>query len=406
MCLYLTALKPTSAVTDGLLPAAARLGLRVVVLTDRPAAHLAAYRAHPCPPVAVVAAAVEDAGAVAGRVLGLQERYGAPSALLSNSDHLQAATALAAGLLGLPAKDWRAAMRCKNKLLTRRVLAAAGLDTVATVEIPPGDDVAEAAATLPFPAVVKPREGVASEDVLLVGDLAELAAQAAAIRRRRGPCALVAEEYLAGELHTYDTLGDGRRLHRFGSWRTALGKPPFFTETGRDWAPRLPEAAERHLRAQLSALGVGLGACHTEFVLDGDRARVIEVNYRLIGDTMEFVYGELLGVDLFEQVIRLHLGEPLGALPDPSTVERHARVRYLTADRAGTLTETPPNLAEELPGGIRLGHRRLREPGVTAPLHGTNRDYLSVVHAIGPAPDAVTAAVDGFVSRHVWSVAG
>ncbi|TVT36093.1 siderophore biosynthesis protein [Amycolatopsis rhizosphaerae] len=406
MCLYLTALKPTTAVTDGLLPAAARLGLPVVLLTDRVPAHLAAYRGHPCPPVAVVEAEVTDAGAVAGRVLALGERYGAPSALLSNSDHLQAATALAAGLLGLPGKDWRAAMRCKNKLLTRRVLAAAGVDTVASVEIGPGEDAAEVAAKLPFPAVVKPREGVASEDVLLVGDLAELAAQAAAIRRRRGPCALVAEEYLAGELHTYDTLGDGERLHRFGSWRTSLGRPPFFTETGRDWAPCLPRQAERHLRAQLSALGVGFGACHTEFVLDGDRARVIEVNYRLIGDTMEFVCGDLLGVDLFEQVVRLHLGEPLGALPDPSAVDGHARVRYLAADRAGMLTEAPPDLADELPGGIRLGHRRLREPGVSAPLHGTNRDYLSVVHAIGPVPEAVSAAVDEFVSRHVWTVAG
>lgn len=405
MRLYLTALNPTDAVTHGLLPAAARLGLQTVLLTDQPDAHHAAYLNHPHPPVAVERADVRDAGEVAARVLVLAARYGAPEVLLSNSDHLQTATAHAAELLGLPGKDWRATLRCKNKFLTRRALTAAGLDTVASVEIGATDEVRDVAAELPFPAVVKPREGVASEDALLVTDLDELAAEVARIRDRRGPVALVAEEYLAGQLHTYDTLGDGNRLHHFGSWRTTLGEPPFFTEARRDWHPRLPEPVEQHLRAQLSALGAGFGACHTEFVIHGDTARIIEVNYRLIGDTMDLICAELLGVDLFAELIRLHWGKPLsGNLPDPSTVERHARIEYVTADRAGILTEAPPPVSTELPGGISLGHRRLREIGVTAPLHGTNRDYLSVVHAIGPSAAPVDAAVDDFLATHRWLV--
>lgn len=407
MCLYLTALNPTDAVTHGLLPAAARLGLPMVILTDQADAHRAAYADQATKPPAVEPADVRDAGAVAARVLALAGRHGAPTALLSNSDHLQTATALAAELLGLPGKDWRAALRCKNKFLTRRALADAGLDTVASVEIGPSADVREVAAGLPFPAVVKPREGVASEDVLLVSNVDELAAQVTRIRLSRTGCTLVAEEYLPGELHTYDTLGDGHRLHHFGSWRTTLGPPPSFTEAGRDWAPRVPEPVARDLRAQLAALGVGFGACHTEFVVQGDRARIIEVNYRLIGDTMDLICADLLGVDLFAEVLRLHLGQSLSAdLPDPSTVDRHARIHYVTADRAGTLTDAPPTASAESPNGILVGHRRLREIGVTAPLHGTNRDYLGVVHAIGPAPAPVAVAIDDFVAAHRWSVTG
>jgi biotin carboxylase len=405
VCLYLTALNPTDAVTQGLLPAAARLGLPMVILTDQPDAHRAAYVDHAHRPLAVEPVDVRDPGAVATRVLALAGRHGTPTALFSNSDHLQAATALAADLLDLPHKDWRTALRCKNKFLTRHTLAAAGLDTVASVEIGPADDATEVAAELPFPAVVKPREGVASEDVLLVRGLDELAAEVARIRARRESRTLVAEEYLAGELHTYDTLGDGKRLHHFGSWRTELGRPPSFTEAGRDWVPSVPEAVERDLRAQLAALGVGVGACHTEFVVQGDRARVIEVNYRLIGDTMDLICAELLGFDLFAEVIRLHMGQSLSVdLPVPSTLDRHAHIRYVTADRAGTFTEAPPTASTELPDGIRLGHRRLRALGVTAPLHGTNRDYLAVVHAIGPAPEPVGAAIEDFVATHQWLV--
>jgi biotin carboxylase len=403
--LCLTVLNPTDAVTHGLLPAAARLGLPTVVITDQPDAHHATYRDHPHPPLAVERADVRDAGEIAARVLTLAGRYGPPEVLLSNSDHLQTATAQAAELLGLPGKNWRATVRCKNKFLTRRALADAGLDTVASVEIAASDDVRDVAAELPFPAVVKPREGVASEDALLVNDLDELAAEVARIRERRGPAALVAEEYLTGQLHTYDTLGDGNRLHHFGSWRTTLGEPPFFPEIRLDWHPRLPEPVEQHLRAQLAALGVGFGACHTEFVIHGDKARIIEVNYRLIGDTMDLICAELLGADLFAELIRLHRGEPLsGDLPDPATVRRHARIDYVTADRAGTLTEAPPPMNTKLPGGIRLGHRRLREIGVTAPVHGTNRDYLSAVHAIGPSAVPVDAAVEDFLAAHHWMV--
>jgi hypothetical protein len=120
---------------------------------------------------------------------------------------------------------------------------------------------------------------------------------------------------------------------------------------------------------------------------------------------MDLICVELLGVDLFGELIQLHLGQPLSAdLPAPSSLCRHARIDYVTADRAGTLAESPPAVHTELPGGTRLGHRRLREIGETAPLHGTNRDYLSVVHAIGVAPEPVNAAVEAFLDTNRWLV--
>ncbi|HEY0697775.1 MAG TPA: siderophore biosynthesis protein, partial [Micromonospora sp.] len=125
MRLWLTALNPTDAVLDGFLPSARRLGLPVTVLTDQPGRW----------PVAgggpagteVTGCDVRDPRAVVDAV----RRGAAPAALLSNSDHLQTATALAARELGLPGKDPAAPLRCKDKLLTRRHLAEAGLDVVA-----------------------------------------------------------------------------------------------------------------------------------------------------------------------------------------------------------------------------------------------------------------------------------
>ncbi len=406
MRLYLLALNPTDSVTRGFLPAAARLGLDVTVLTDAAAPHHRALAGPESPESAV--------GASRGRpevlecdvrdfreVVGLISRHHAPAAVFSNSDHLQTQTALAAGYFGLPAKDWRTTLRAKNKAQLRRHLALAGLDAVWSAELAPGQeaDLPDA----PFPCVVKPREGVASEDVALVADAADLRLRCAEIRRRRPGAALVVEEFLAGELYTLETLGDGRTRHVLGGFRTRLSPPPHFVEEMLEFVPAHPAPVVRQVLAQLDALGVGLGACHTEFVVQSDgRARLIEVNYRAVGDQCDLMLAEILGIPYFEHVLRAHLGEPLPADLGARTGLR-GRNEAVCADRAGTLTAAPgPYDAEH--DGVRLVYRPLRPVGEHHDHYRTNRDYLGVVWAVGPVQAAVDRAVAGFVAANRWEI--
>jgi hypothetical protein len=408
--LYLVAGKVTDSVTHGFLPSAARLGLEVTVLTDRPGDHDRAYESLsttsgvPCR-VSVVGCEVTDFREIV-------EHARTPDAIFSNSDHLQTPTALAAAYFGLPAKDWRAATRTKNKALMRRHLADLGLDRVSTGD--PADPV-------PFPAVLKPREGVASEDVFLVSDAAELSGRVAEIRRRRTD-PLVLEEYLPGSLHTLETLGDERRLAVLGSFRTALSPPPFFIEERLDWAP--PPAEIGQVLTQLAALGVGFGACHTEFVVHEGRARLIEVNYRVIGDHGDFLLADLLGLPVFEHILRLHLGDSLDELLPrdagsprddhavgesfPARLRHEAKITHaamdnVLADRSGTLT-VAPGPVERKTGGVRLTYRPLRTPGDRITLTRTNRDYLGIIQVIAPSPEGVETALQDFRAEHTWEI--
>ncbi len=410
MRLYLTALNPTDSVTEGFLPAAVRLGLDVTVLTEPgyAPAHRAAYeRAGLTPAPRIAPCQVREAREVVGWI-SRHAPAGEPFGVFSNSDHLQTQTALAAAYFGLPGKDWRAALRAKNKAEMRRHLAGhPDGGAVWAAEIPAGQDPSAFAAAhdVPYPCVVKPREGVASEDVVLAGDPAELGKRAAAIQAARPGQALVVEEFLRGELHTLETLGDADgTLHVLGGFRTELSPPPYFVEERMTFEPGAAgRAGARQVLGQLAALGVGFGACHTEFVVGDDgRARVVEVNYRAVGDQCDLMLAELLGVPLFEHILRTHLGEPL---PGELGARRDGRARQECplADRAGTLTAAP-EAAELTVDGVRLTYRPLRATGERHELYHTNRDYLGIVRAVGTDQAAVDRAVTGFLADRHWEI--
>ena len=388
MRLYLLALNPTDSVTEGFLPAAARLGLDVTVLTDQPDAHRGTY-----PDIEILECDVRDFRAVITRV----STHHRPDAVFTNSDHLQTQAALAAAYFGLPAKDWRATLRTKDKAEMRRRLAAAGVDTVWSAEL-----TKPAALDAPYPCVVKPREGVASEDVVLVESPEELATRSKEILDRRPGTVLVVEEYLPGELYTLETLGDGRARHVLGGFHTELSPPPYFIEERLTFVPAHPEPVVAQILAQLDALGVGFGACHTEFVVHAGRARIIEVNYRAIGDQCDLLLARLLEIPLFEHILRTHLGEPLpadlGARRDGA-----ARLEYPCADREGTLTDAPA--ATELTvDGVHLTYRPLRAVGERHELYGTNRDYLGVLRATGTDQRTVDRVSADFLAARRWEI--
>ncbi|WBB61185.1 ATP-grasp domain-containing protein [Streptomyces sp. WMMC500] len=392
MRFYLLARNPTDSVTDGFLPAARRLGLDVTVLTDQPDAH---RRRAPEPET--LGCDVADFRAVIGRI----SAHRRPDAVFTNSDHLQTQAALAAGYFGLPAKSWRAALATKDKAEMRRRLAAAGgADPVRAAELPPGAD--PEALDVPYPCVVKPREGVASEDVVLAADAAELVRRCAEIRARRPGEALVVEEFLDGELYTLETLGDGRVRHVLGGFHTELSPPPYFIEERMSYVPGHPGPVTAQVLGQLDALGVGFGACHTEFTVSAGRARIVEVNYRAVGDQCDLLLARLLGIPLFEHILRTHLGEPLPADLGARTDGR-ARLSYPCARTAGTLAAAP-GPADLTVDGVELTYRPLRAVGERHELHRTNRDFLGVARGIGTDQRRVDRVVADFLAAQHWEI--
>ncbi|UDM53213.1 siderophore biosynthesis protein [Cupriavidus sp. MP-37] len=397
--IFVLAHVPTPAVNEGFLPAARALGRSVVLLTDCADAHRAHFAGTGLPayPADIVPCDVFNPLAV---IDAITRRGGKPAAVFSNSDHLQAATAIAAAYFGLPGKDWRTAYAAKNKAEMRRRLAASGIDTLWHAVVCDSAGLA-ALADVPMPCIVKPREGVASQQVSLARSHAELAEHCGAIWARHPGQALLLEEYLEGPLYTLETLGDGKTLRALGGFRVTLSPPPYFVELEAVWGTGLPAAVEAEVLDTIRRFGIGFGACHTEYVLTAQGPRLIEINYRSIGDYREFLLSDTLQFPLFEQVLRLHLGE---ALPTLEVPRRAAWIRYFTAQAEGTLRHAPAHSQHE-GDGVRLTYQPLRKIGDAIQLTNSNKDYLGVLRGSGPDSAGLAAAVELASSKLAWEIA-
>lgn len=388
---------PTESVNDGFLPAARHLGLSPVLLTDQAEAHRRHFSQTGLPayPDAIIACDVFNPLAVIETV---GRRGQKPAAIFSNSDHLQTSTAIVAEYFSLPGKDWKVTYRAKNKAEMRGYLSGQGIETMRYAVASEPESLARAAADVGFPCVVKPREGVASQEVGLARDDAELAAHCQAVWQTRPGQVMLLEEYLVGPLCTLETLGDGKGLQALGGFHVRLSAPPHFVELEADWSSEL--AKQQEVLNQISGFGVGFGACHTEFVLTAQGPRLIEINYRCIGDRRDFLLEQTLGIPLFQTVLRLHLGEPLPALP---SAPRAAAIRYLTPSADGQII-TAPTPFNRNGGAVDIGLRVLHQAGDTIAITHSNKDYLGVLTGVGTDADTVHQALAQASASLAWEI--
>ncbi len=395
--LILLAHVSTESVNDGFLPAARHLGLAPVLLTDQAEAHRQHFSQSGLPayPEAIIACDVFNPLAV---IEAINRRGQKPAAVFSNSDHLQTSTAITADYFNLPGKDWHVTYRAKNKAEMRAYLREHNIQPIRYAVASEPESLTKAAADVGFPCVVKPREGVASQEVALARDYAELAAHCLSVWQARPGQVMLLEEYIEGPLCTLETLGDGQGLRTLGGFHVRLSEPPHFVELEADWSSEL--AQQQDVLDRIVRFGVGFGACHTEFVLTEQGPRLIEINYRCIGDRRDFLLEQTLGIPLFETVLRLHLGEPLSVLP---LSPRAAAIRYLTPSTDGRIVSSPTPFSHS-GAAADIVLRVLRQAGESIAITHSNKDYLGVLTGVGTDADAVHQALAQARAGLAWEI--
>lgn len=384
------------AVTDGFLPAARRMGLPVVILTDHRHDHLRWFDEHPDHmPARIVECDVFNplAAIDALRSAGIR-----PRAVFTNSDHLQSSAALVAEGFGLPGKDWRVCYAAKNKAATRERLLELGLPTPWFHSLSPGAGVP---LDTPWPVVAKPREGVASMDVALCADAPALERYLKAFWQRHPGRSVLLEAFLDGPLFTLETIGDGEHVEVIGGFDVTLSEPPHFIELEARWnGPAVTQGRDEAF-AQVKAFGATFGICHSEFILTAQGPVLVEINYRSIGDGREFMLDRMHGGHWFETLLRPHLGESL-ALPERR--RDHALVRYVVATREGWLTKAGRD-GSATNERWHADYRALRREGDEIRLSHSNKDYLGILNVVADDDAALRDALTTVQEPLRWDIA-
>lgn len=389
-----------AAVTEGFLPAARHLGLPVVLLTDHRIDHLEYFSREPVhTPQQIIEC---DVFSPLGVIDALHDAGIHPAAVFSNSDHLQTSTALVAQHFGLPGKDWRVCYAAKNKAAMRKRLHELDLPVPWFHAMAAGEDVP---ADAPYPLIAKPREGVAGLDVQLCASLDELRAYVHAFRDRYPNRTILLEGFLEGPLFSLETLGDGHCIRAVGGFDTRLSAPPHFIELESLWnGPNVLRYRQQAL-AQVIALGVQFGVCHSEFALTAHGPVLVEINYRSIGDGCEFMLDRMFGGHWFEWILRLHLGEALDldGIGKELAIAREAVLRFYVAEQEGQLVSASDPLTERSEKAETV-YRRLRQDGETIRLSRSNKDYLGVLSVVADDHDSLLQTVAAMESRLHWQI--
>lgn len=385
-----------AAVTDGFLPAARRLGLPVVLVTDHRLEHLEHFGREPQhAPERILECDVFNPLSVIDLLHGEGIR---PAAVFSNSDHLQTATALVAEALGLPGKPWRVCYAAKNKAAMRERLQSLGLPTPWYATLLPGQ---AAPANAPWPLIAKPREGVASLDVQLCAHAGELQSYLQAFWQRHPGRAVLLEEFLHGPLFTLETLSDRHRTQAVGGFDVTLSEPPHFIELEARWNGPAGTRQRQQALAQVLAFGVDFGVCHSEFILTERGPVLVEINYRSIGDGREFMLDRMFGQRWFDTILRLHLGQPLTPL-QPSSA--HALVRYYVAREEGRLVRSSDDRTQQREAA-HITYRRLRRQGEEIRLSRSNKDYLGALSIVADTEHDLDRALHAVEPELHWQIA-
>jgi biotin carboxylase len=397
-------LPKTSYRSDDFRAAAARLGVGVMVASDR--CHVLGDEWGLAPSLTLDLDRPEEAAAA---IVAEAERA-AVDAVIATDEPTAVIAARAAQALGLPHNPVAAAQATRNKRLLREALAKAGVRQPAFAVHSLEQSATDLAPTLRFPCVLKPLLLSASQGVMRADDMASFAVAWERLRNLllcpemlhrdpEGPDgkdarrALV-EEFIPGpEVALEGLLDDGalRTLALFDKPDALDG--PFFEETLYVTPSRHPPAAQdavaNAVQSAARALGLRDGPVHAELRLGAAAPVVLEIAARSIGGLCSRTLRFGTGLSLEEILLRHALALPIESLDRERAA---AGVMMLPIPRAGVLRQVSGVEAARATPGIEDVVISVRPGENLIPLP-EGASYLGFVFARGETPAGVEAAL-------------
>ena len=387
----------TSYRTEDFVAAAQKLGVDLVVASDRPSTFEEAFPDH------LLTLDFANPDKAARTVVDLARRQPI-DAVVPVDDLTTVVGAVIAAALGLRSSPVGAVSESRNKYRMREALHRAGVPSPPYTLLTLADDPVGAAGRVGYPCVLKPTILSASRGVIRADSEAEFVAafrRIAAILRtpevaalREGADQILVEGFVPGREVALEGLLRGGTLEVLA----LFDKPdpldgPFFEETIYVTPSRLPAGLQAAVAActrdATRALGLSEGPVHAELRLNDAGPWLIELAARSIGGLCSRTLRFGTGLTLEEIILGHALGLELGSL---ERERRPAGVMMIPIPRAGVLAEVRGVAAAEAVPAVEQVAITAHVGQELVPLPEGSR-YLGFVFARGDTPEAVEAAL-------------
>lgn len=304
---------------------------------------------------------LNDEFLVISKAIALTERFDIQAVYTLNEYRVPLAARIAEALKlphGLP---YAAALNCRNKKLTRQLLAQHGVGSARFAIIRNPAEAMTALSVFTLPVIVKPSNDAGSNLVARCETPQEVWQAVAAIQtysenwvgQALDPDILL-EECLEGPEFSIEACTAAGQTQIMAITAKQTTPPPLAIEMGHTVPAALPEAATQAIHQvvidALAALGVTDTVTHTEVKLTAAGPKIIEVNARPGGDKIPLLVKAVTGYDLRALSLHLALGGTLANAPHQAVVATSASVRFLVAQQSGTVHLTLPETTAALPG--------------------------------------------------------
>ena len=312
-----------------------------------------------------------------------------------------------AARLGLRFLNPATARLARDKSLVRQTLAQAGLRQPRFALAENVDDLKPAIREVGYPALVKPVDGFASQNVHILrsdADLSTVTREVAILSAvpadyGLGACAsnrFAVEAYIEGNLIGCDVFSRDARHLLLGINDKLMFPAPSFAIRGSCYPSNRYDLATvgRYAFDILDAIGFDFGASHIEMVVAPDGPYLVEVNPRLVSAQIPFQMGYAYGHSIYLDLVNLHLGHDLTEWQSMAALQFSA-TRWLCAEQHGCLHDIA------LPDKIGPAVRRavlFKKPGDAVRPPVSNGDRLGYVIAVGETQEVAEANAEQFIA--------
>ncbi|MSR84361.1 MAG: ATP-grasp domain-containing protein [Candidatus Latescibacteria bacterium] len=362
------------------------------------------------------------------------------SGVLSFSESGVIAASLVARHLGLPGNPPRAALRARNKYLMRQTLQQAGLPTPPFHLVRSASQIHTLLQAAGQPMVLKPISGSSSYGVIRLTpehSQAQIASRLDEVRsyirdyRRHNPqypfefwlpppgLGIPAEDvfspeedfllegFIPGQQFSVDGLACGDQITCLGVIEIERIKDTAYFMEYEEWMPtRLGLEREEQIQQVVAqavrALGLERSCFHCEVKANPEGVFVLEVAARRGADNISDFLQQVMGIDIYEEGLRLACGEPR-FYPDLQP-RCCMKMRYFLPPASGTLqaiegieaVSRDPRLSE-LEFEVSPGDQVLTPPD--------GYEFLGYLSVVGATPAAAEAALEELYGRIRFHIA-